>query len=391
MEWVDGDLAKIMKRQGGAIDEARGLTWMGQTCEGMRYAAGLGIVHRDLKPSNILIDASGQARVADFGLARGNISGDMSCTTDGTRMGTPLYMAPEQAEDSHNVDTRADIYSFGATFYHALTGSSPFRGPTAFSVLFQHKTEPIVPPRARCPHLSQRTSEIIERCLAKSPGDRFSSFDELQHQLSPAPEQVSPWDATDDPQLAPYLAQYQARRSRYLDLTSPPSEEDSYPFPGGRRLRIVHGCITEQQVDAIVNSTSGSVPMARGVSAALLRVAGPRVFEEAQHFVPVRRGRAIVTSAGNLHARFVFHGITLGHGGEDVATTRDVILEILASCIYHSDTLNVQTIAFPLLGTGVAGFSATVVLDTMFRYLARALLRGVTSVQDARIVIYPFD
>ena len=197
MEWVDTDLAKIMKRQGAAIDEAQGLTWMRQTCEGMRHAAGLGIVHRDLKPSNILIDAGGVARVADFGLARGSVAGDLAQTTDQSTMGTPLYMAPEQAEDPHTVDTRADVYSFGATFYHVLTGRPPFDGSTAFSVLFKHKTEPIAP-RARNTQLSARTSEVIERCLAKAPGDRFSSFDALSRELNPVPEQASPWDATDD-------------------------------------------------------------------------------------------------------------------------------------------------------------------------------------------------
>ena len=61
-------------------------------------------------------------------------------------MGTPWYMAPEQAEDPRGVDTRADVYSFGATFYHALTGEVPFDGETAFSILFKHKTEPLIPP-----------------------------------------------------------------------------------------------------------------------------------------------------------------------------------------------------------------------------------------------------
>jgi serine/threonine protein kinase len=388
MEWVDGDLAKIMKRQGGAIDEAKALTWMRQTCEGMRHAAGLGIVHRDLKPSNILVDASGAARVADFGLARGSVGGDLARTSDDTTMGTPLYMAPEQAEDPHNVDTRADVYSFGATFYHALTGSPPFRGSTAFAVLFQHKTEPIVSPRARCPQLSQRTSEIIERCLAKSPGDRFSSFEELQRQLNPVPQQASPWDATDDAELAPYLARYQSRRDGYLWPGSAGPATDSYPFPGGKVLRIIQGSITSQQVDAIVSSDDEQLSMGGGVSAAIRRMGGVRLAHEAQRYVPVRRGRAVVTSGGDLSVRFVFHGVSLDYARQDWVMSRDVIIEILSSCIYHADTLDVKSIAFPLFGTGVGGFSRIVCLDTMFRFLARTLLRGVTSVQEARIVLF---
>ena len=88
-------------------------------------------------------------------------------------------MAPEQAEDPHSVDSRADIYSFGATFYHALTGTPPFEGKTTFSILYKHKTEPLQSPSARNPELSDRVCEVIERCLAKSPSDRFPSFAEV--------------------------------------------------------------------------------------------------------------------------------------------------------------------------------------------------------------------
>src|SRR6202012_5619315 len=116
--------------------------------------------------SNILIDAQGRARVADFGLARGVLAGGDPTLTMGV-MGNPFYMAPEQAEDPKGVDTRADIYSFGATFYHALTGGPPFEGETAFSIFFKHKTEPLISPRSRNPELSEQTSEFLERCLAK--------------------------------------------------------------------------------------------------------------------------------------------------------------------------------------------------------------------------------
>jgi O-acetyl-ADP-ribose deacetylase (regulator of RNase III) len=106
----------------------------------------------------------------------------------------------------------------------------------------------------------------------------------------------------------------------------------------------------------------------------------------------VRPGRVVVTSAGNLPARFLFHGVTLGLIGDDwIVPSRDLISEIMASCFYHADTLNVQSIAFPLLGTGAAGFSREVCLDTMFRYLARMFLHGLSCVQEARIVIFPME
>jgi O-acetyl-ADP-ribose deacetylase (regulator of RNase III) len=100
----------------------------------------------------------------------------------------------------------------------------------------------------------------------------------------------------------------------------------------------------------------------------------------------------VVTSAGDLRAKFVFHGITLeGPIEERVCPSRDLIAEILAACFYQADTLYIRSMAFPLLGTGTGGFSPQVCLDTMFRYLARMLLRGLTSVREVRIVLYRPD
>jgi serine/threonine protein kinase len=394
MEWVEGtDLQRLIRQQGTGLAEEVVLPWMRQTCEGMQAAAEQGIIHRDLKPSNILIDAHGRAQVVDFGLARGPAARD-DLSMPGSLMGTPFYMAPEQAEDPHGVDTRADVYSFGATFYHALTGAPPFDGGTAFTILFKHKMEAPVAPKARAPHLSDRTSEVLERCLAKSPGDRFASFAEVLRQLQLAAREPSPWDASGDVQLADYLARYQARREVYLDRRAE-LEDDRYEFPGGRVLRILRGNIVHQDVEAIVSSDDEDLTMGSsdtevvGTAKAILLAGGPIIREEAQRYIPVRPGRAVVTSAGTLPARFVFHGVILGASRDpSVRPSRDLISEILASCFYHADSLHVKTIAFPLLGTGKGAFSQAVCLDTTFRFLARTLLRGITSVREARIVLF---
>jgi eukaryotic-like serine/threonine-protein kinase len=391
MEWVKGtDLLETIRSKRGPISEEQALQWMRQTSEGMLAAAEQGIIHRDFKPSNVLIDGKGRARVADFGLARGpKRLGDL--TLLGGMMGTPLYVAPEQAEDPRLVDTRADVYSFGATYYHALTGVPPFSGETVFSILFKHKTEPLISPKARNPALSERTSELLERCLAKSPNDRFATFAEVLRQLQPQASGPSPWEASDDSRLDDYLRRYHARRKVYLREFRPGTQEvDTYEFPQGRSLRILGGDLVSQDVDAIVSSDTCYLTMNYGVSLAIRRAAGVEYAREVHRYKPVLPGRAIVTSAGNLPARYVFHGVTMGALPRDrlILPSPNLISEIMASCFYHADTLSVATIAFPLLGTGGAGFSKSVCLDTMFRFLARTLLRGVTSVREATIVIF---
>jgi O-acetyl-ADP-ribose deacetylase (regulator of RNase III)/tRNA A-37 threonylcarbamoyl transferase component Bud32 len=393
MEWVEGtNLHLLIKAQNGPLPEDKVVPWMRHTCEGMVVTAQEGIVHRDLKPSNLLIDAQGRAQVADFGLARAPTAlSDLSQT--GVVMGTPHYMAPEQAEDSHSVDTRADIYSFGATFYHALTGGPPFEGQTAFSILYKHKTEPLISPRARNPDLSERTNEILERCLAKAPTDRFSSFAEILKHLRSGLDVSSPWTASDDIELTAYLARYRTRREGYLaERRAWNADLDVYTFPHGRTLRITRGDLVAQRVDAVVSSDTCHLRMEWGVSAAIHNAAGKAVGDEAMRQAPVRPGRALVTSGGKLPARLVFHGVTVGLVNDQVVRpSRDLIAEIMASCFYHADSHDVRSIAFPLLGTGAQRFPRDVCLDTMFQYLARMFLRGLTSVREARIVLFDED
>lgn len=177
MELVEGgNLQDAMDLAGGKIPEQQALVWMRDVACGMLAARQEGIVHRDLKPANILIDKGGRAKVADFGLATGT-TGSTTLTRTGSFMGTAWYMSPQQAEDPHHVDTRADVYSFGATFYHALTGQPPFDGKSLVSILYKHLTEPPIPPGALNAGLSPRTCGLLEKCLAKQPADRFRDFE----------------------------------------------------------------------------------------------------------------------------------------------------------------------------------------------------------------------
>jgi eukaryotic-like serine/threonine-protein kinase len=180
--------------------------------------------------------------------------------------------------------------------------------------------------------------------------------------------------------------QYSERRPAYLFGDEALDERDVYNFPDGRQLRILRGNLATQHVEAIVSSDDLHLSMGGGVSWAIRNAGGPSIRHEARRLTPVRPGRAAVTTAGKLPARFVFHGVTLG-GRRQEKISRDLIAEIVKSCFYHADTFLVRSMAFPLLGTGVGGFSREVCLDTIFSTISRNLTCGITPLKEVRIVL----
>ena len=364
--------------------------YMRHAAEGLGAVSAVGIVHRDLKPSNLLIDQADRLRIADFGLARVDTHASGSpastLTESGVVFGTPLYMAPEQAEDPHGADVRSDVYSYGATFYHAATGVPPFEAPSLLGVLLKHKLETPAAPRSRRADLPPRVNDVIERCLAKSPADRFQSFGHLQKALGDAG--ASPWEEGFDPVVQHVMALYTAERSRFWAGEGRAEELAHYRLPNDRVLRIVRGNIADAVADAIVSSDDESLSMGGGVSAALNSRSGDALRQEVKKFGRVRHGGVVVTGAGHLQARFVFHAVTIEYQRDAILLpSRDILLQIMAGCFYHADTLNVRHLAFPLLGTGSAGFPTEVCLDTMVAHLAKILAFGAHSVEQVTITL----
>jgi eukaryotic-like serine/threonine-protein kinase len=141
-----------------------------------------GFVHRDLKPANILLDASGHPHVTDFGLAK-QIGKGGTLTESGVILGTPSYMAPEQAAGRSDVSARADIYSLGAILYELLTGRPPFRAETVMETVVQVlEVEPIPPSRVRS-GVPRELEQICLKCLEKNPGGRYTTASALADDL----------------------------------------------------------------------------------------------------------------------------------------------------------------------------------------------------------------
>ena len=159
----------------------------------IHYAHQRGIIHRDLKPANILIDAAGDPHVTDFGLAR-RVDGEGGQTQSGALVGTPCYMAPEQARGKKAVTTAVDVYALGAIFYEMLTGRPLFSGDTPLATVLQVLEREPEPPRAVNPAVDGDLELICLKCLAKDPQGRYASAEalaaDLEHWLAGEPLSV---------------------------------------------------------------------------------------------------------------------------------------------------------------------------------------------------------
>ena len=150
---------------------------------GLAHAHTKGIIHRDLKPDNILINVDGEVKITDFGLAKA-LQADVSLTNPGEAVGTPFYMAPEQLQGKI-IDQRTDIYSFGIVVFEMFAGYRPFSSPAFLELAKQHLHNKIPAFTNKSDELPNWVQDFVEKCCAKNPANRFSSFTEILEILAP--------------------------------------------------------------------------------------------------------------------------------------------------------------------------------------------------------------
>jgi eukaryotic-like serine/threonine-protein kinase len=182
MEWLSGETLAARLEE-GPLPQDLALEVIEQVCDGLAAAHAAGVVHRDMKPANVFLAHDGRgalvAKVLDFGIAKLAMT-DSSLTRTGTFVGTPDYIAPEQAL-GEEVDGRADVYSVGVMLYQLLTGTVPFSGDTFMAVIHAHTMHRPEPPSQRAPErgIWSELEALVLRCLEKEPSRRFGSIAEL--------------------------------------------------------------------------------------------------------------------------------------------------------------------------------------------------------------------
>ena len=189
MEYLPGlSLATLIERY-GPLPPERVVHLLRQTCDGLREAHEIGLIHRDIKPGNLFAAERGGlydvAKLLDFGLVKPLADrGGPQMTHEGTITGSPLFMAPEQATHEKEADARSDIYALGAVGYFLLTGQAPFNDPNPMKVLVAHVRDAVVPPSKLKPDVPADLEQVILRCLAKKPDDRYPDVTSLERALA---------------------------------------------------------------------------------------------------------------------------------------------------------------------------------------------------------------
>jgi len=186
MPFVQGESLRVRLARRGELPVSESVRILREIASALAYAHEHSVVHRDIKPDNVLFSGD-VAMVADFGVAKAlsaSSNGDHGGVTSlGVALGTPAYMAPEQATADPTTDHRADVYAFGVLAYEMLTGQPPFTGRNPSQLLAAHVTEVVEPVSRRRPNLPPALAALVMRCLEKRPADRPQSASEIVHAL----------------------------------------------------------------------------------------------------------------------------------------------------------------------------------------------------------------
>jgi eukaryotic-like serine/threonine-protein kinase len=174
MEWVDGVPLSSLVVEGRGLPVPQALDLARQACDALAYLHACGVVHRDVKPGNVIVTASGQAKLIDFGLAHVESGRKLTIAGLSASIGTPAYMAPEQVR-GRTGDARSDLYALGTMLYEMLTGRLPYSGADFDRLLRAKRLDPPTPPTVHVPDLDPALEAIVLKAIEPAPADRYQT------------------------------------------------------------------------------------------------------------------------------------------------------------------------------------------------------------------------
>jgi serine/threonine-protein kinase len=241
MEYVEGETLDNFCRPDRILPLSAVVEMMAGAAEALGYAHETGIIHRDIKPANLMRMAETNVKIMDFGLARG---AEANLTQEGSLLGTPSYMAPEQIR-GQAIDGRSDLFSLGVVLYELLTGQKPFAGDSVSSVIYRIVNEDPADPTTVHERVTPELAEFLRRALAKRPEDRFQSGAEFAASLRDVAsrmttsEQTQPVASAARPATASRAKKPLAEREIPAAESEPPSRSSAMPFVLGIVFVIV--------------------------------------------------------------------------------------------------------------------------------------------------------
>ncbi|MBV9464094.1 MAG: serine/threonine protein kinase [Verrucomicrobiae bacterium] len=182
MDYVEGQDLDLLLKERGKFPVSEALDYVRQAASALGYAHKHKIIHRDVKPENLMLTEAGSLKVCDLGLAK-QLGESGALTQSGLFMGTPFYISPERLRDAAAIDSRADIYSLGASFFHLITGRIPYEGAPAV-IMAMHLNGPLPEPRELDPSIDPEVSVIIRRMMAKEPAERYQTMESVIEALT---------------------------------------------------------------------------------------------------------------------------------------------------------------------------------------------------------------
>jgi hypothetical protein len=228
MEYCEGETLDGRLKDGSTFPSVEATGLLIQIARGLKYAHEAGLIHRDIKPANVLVTRAGIAKILDLGLTKNIASGSSFLTHSGIAVGTPHYMSPEQVRGERDLDGRTDIYSLGATYYHMVTGDTPFHGSSAIEVVTQHLNEQIPDPRDIREEIPDGVVHVIRRMLAKKRDDRYRDCAELLEDLERVVDGLAPESREIDAALSSVAMPTKRRHVPRLPAPAPAPR----PVPG---------------------------------------------------------------------------------------------------------------------------------------------------------------